>query len=174
MRVWHYWPGGVGNEAHADNTLLTISPAGTRVGLGVRVLGDGRHVWPEARMADGECLLFAGDALGVLTRGAVPALLHWVEPPKAEARMSMPFFLRPRLDALLDPARVCRAAPPADAPRVDPLRQRELEQNAQNVRWRWPWKRTAYYRNEDAADDERWQATTSSSMPRRQYPVIQA
>ena len=29
MRVWQYWPGGMGNEAHTDNTLLTLSPPGT-------------------------------------------------------------------------------------------------------------------------------------------------
>ena len=155
MRVWNYWPGGVGNEAHTDNTLLTITPAGTRVGLGIRLYGSHDHVWPEARMRDGDLLLFAGDALSFLTGGRVPPLLHWVEPTIGSPRISMPFFLRPRLNALLDPGDGA----------LQPLRQHQLEANEKNVRWRWPWKLGEYYvcrkQEEDLA------AAVSSTAPAR-------
>ena len=154
MRIWQYWEGGSGNEAHTDNTLLTISPPGDRVGLGVRLLPDGTPYWPEGRMRPDELILFAGDALGYLTQGQVRPLLHWVEPPRAagSTRMSMPFFLRPRLDALLEPA-VGRDGVEmgghddhaSDTPQLGAIRQRQLEQNAGNMRWRWPWKVSPYY-----------------------------
>ena len=145
MRVWNYLPGGTGNYAHVDNTLLTVSPAGTQVGLGVRRWNDGTTYWPEARMRPDEVLLFAGDALGYLTGGRVKPLLHWVAPPRADgpARMSMPFFLRPRLDALLDQAAAAGGAP-LSAP-LGALRQLDLEHNTGDVRWSWDWKKSSYY-----------------------------
>ena len=67
----------------------------------------------------------------------------------------MPFFLRPRLNALLDPGDGA----------LQPLRQHQLEANEKNVRWRWPWKLGEYYvcrkQEEDLA------AAVSSTAPAR-------
>lgn len=146
MRVWRYWHHGVGNELHCDNSLLTVAPRGTQVGLHVRRFSDGYHVQPEAHMAPGTMLVFAGDALGLLTHGRVPALVHWVSSPsRGEARISLPFFLRPRLDALLD----CQGAPGLS------MCQRELEaagKEVGSVRTQWPWKASNRYYHATATD----------------------
>ena len=70
--------------------------------------------------------------------------MHQVEPPVPAPmpRLSAPFFLRARRDALL------RCA----APGVPPLTTAVLEHNAGNVRNSWPWKRgqmMEYYRGQD-------------------------
>jgi isopenicillin N synthase-like dioxygenase len=177
MRIYRYAARGLGNNVHTDNTLLTVSPPGSAIGLCAsmppRPDGQGgaarsRVVRPEAHMAPDELLLFAGDALSFLSRGRIPALVHWVEAPPGEApRFSMPFFLRPRLDALLDPDGAAAAGPvkvgnPAGdvderaaaqagmmgdgrhllvaVPPLQPVLQRAIEANVHNVRRSWPWK----------------------------------
>lgn len=118
MRVWRYPAGVSGNEMHCDNSLLTLAPAGTRVGLAVRRKSDGATLMPEeALLGEGEIVVFAGDALGFLTAGRIPALVHWVMGTERE-RLSMPFFLRPRPDAML------HAHGPRD---VQAICQRDLE-----------------------------------------------
>lgn len=54
MRIWRYLPDGVGNEVHCDNTLLTVAPPGTCIGLGARRVEDGRWLWPEQLMKPGQ------------------------------------------------------------------------------------------------------------------------
>ena len=66
------------------------------------------------------CSAVAGDALSFLTAGRVPALVHWVGAVAEVQRLSMPFFLRPRPEALLMP-------PPSKSAVVAPMCQRELE-----------------------------------------------
>lgn len=173
MRVWNYWPGGVGNEAHTDNTLLTVTPAGTRVGLGVRCVADGVVRWPEAHMREDEVLVFAGDALGFLTSGRVRPLLHWVTPPPplGASRISLPFFLRPRLDALLDPAAASSGEDKEpllsaqSSALCGAITQAALERNERNVRWTWPWKRLSYYECAGGARDEGGAGASSSTAP---------
>jgi len=155
MRIWRYLPDGVGNEVHCDNTLLTVAPPGTCIGLGARRVEDGRWLWPEQLMKPGQVLVFVGDALGFLTRGSLPALVHYVASPRAgaAARCSTPFFLRPRLDALLDARLACSydEETAAQRPPEPPVSQRDLESNRgargqSSFRHRWPWKAAnAYY-----------------------------
>lgn len=143
MRVWRYLREGVGNEVHVDNSLLTVAPAGSAVGLWARRYRDGAQLQPERQMAPGTVLVFAGDALSFLCGGRVPALVHWVSRPVQDlARYSFPFFLRARQDAVLS----C-ASPPSLQ-----LCQRQLEASAgggagdRSLRTEWPWKRNdAYY-----------------------------
>ena len=120
MRVWHYPPDGAGSEMHCDNTLLTIAPAGSRIGLGIRRFRDNSSCFPEEQMTPGAVLVFAGDALSYLTAGRLPACVHWVTPATDCARISMPFFLRARRDAKLNP-------PPEMAGRVEPLVQHDID-----------------------------------------------
>ena len=143
LRLWSYTRGRRGTM-HVDNTLLTLSPRGSSVGLRVRTL-DGAHVFPEASMAPGELFLFAGDALSYLSSGKVPALMHQVVPPPTTPppagspgrpaaeppRLSAPFFLRGMHSKSL--------APP---PPLPPLNVALLERNPGNLRSAWPWKRS--------------------------------
>lgn len=163
MRVWSYTyaqPSGW----HCDNTLLTIAPAGSSVGLRVRTL-DGRCWFPEASMAAGELLLFAGDALGYLTAGRVPALMHDVVPPPLSeggsairgqgrpARLSIPFFLRGKRAAVL--------RPPAHSG-LPPLQVALLEHNPHNLRSSWPWKRNAEGAAYYGGQEHKWHLTDES------------
>ncbi|KAL1503882.1 hypothetical protein AB1Y20_012345 [Prymnesium parvum] len=146
-RVWCYTR-GVRSGWHADNTLLTVAPRGTAVGLRCRLL-DGRRastprecVYPEKLMEPDQLVVFAGDALSYLSGGRVPALVHEVIPPVCNdhPRLSMPFFLRARRAAVLEPQ---AASPHITDPRVrslPPLRVSDLEANVRNVRMSWFWK----------------------------------
>lgn len=157
MRVWSYTgaPGGASGRCgvHVDNSLLTLAPAGSAVGLVVRhrcggSSGGGEALSrPELQMRRGDVLVFAGDALGFLSAGRVRAPMHEVRCASDAAgppRLSMPFFLRPRSGAVLDPAAASPGAPRASELR--PLRTADLEANADGVRSRWPWKADEYYR----------------------------
>jgi isopenicillin N synthase-like dioxygenase len=144
MRVWSYTR-ALRSGWHADNTLLTIAPAASCVGLHCRLL-DGTSVYPERQMLPDHLLVFAGDALSYLSGGRLLALMHEVTPPPSAApRLSMPFFLRARRMAYLDPA--CASCGSADErilalPR---LRVSDLERNVGNVRSSWFWKRLHYF-----------------------------
>lgn len=173
MRVYRYAGRGLGNNVHTDNSLLTVAPPGSAIGLcaSMPTCADARGgaarrvaVKPEAHMASDELLLFAGDALSFLSRGRIPSLVHWVEAPQGdEPHFSMPFFLWPRLDALLDPngtaasprgvteAAEREASMGSDdqsamlSPPLQPILQRAIEANVHNVRRSWPWKRDNDY-----------------------------
>ena len=148
MRIWLYQPKCRGSEWHCDTTLLTIAPRATVIGLGTQ-RADGKHLWPEQQMVPGQLLLFAGDALSFITRGRVPALVHCVVPPRCKQRCSMPFFLRPRMNAVL---RRSRCAPRLAHGEADPepaallsCKQTDIEKNGIHTYEVWPWKRGDYY-----------------------------
>lgn len=155
MRVWQYThsrPAGL----HCDNSLLTLAPAATAVGLRVHSPSAGAILFPEAQMAADEVLVFAGDALSFLTAGRVPAAMHQVLPPATAAaataaatapRLSAPFFLRGRRNALLH----------STAKGMAPLAVCTLEHNADNLRSQWPWKQgamAAYYQGQTWHESE--------------------
>ena len=165
LRVWQYTKGQPSGW-HCDNTLLTLAPRGSSVGLEVRSPLDGRSFTPESSMSADELLVFAGDSLSYLSSGRVPALMHRVVPPPPPSpisfaqstthadppRLSCPFFLRARRSATLVPrggglpplwgeggsAVVGTCMPRSGG--LPPLLVAALEHNADNVRSRWPWK----------------------------------
>ena len=165
LRVWQYTKGQPSGW-HCDNTLLTLAPRGSSVGLEVRSPLDGRSFTPESSMSADELLVFAGDSLSYLSSGRVPALMHRVVPPPPPSpissahstthadppRLSCPFFLRARRSATLVPrggglpplwgegnsAVVSTCMPRSGG--LPPLLVAALEHNADNVRSRWPWK----------------------------------
>ena len=165
LRVWQYTHGQPSGW-HCDNTLLTLAPRGSSVGLEVRSPLDGRSFTPESSMSADELLVFAGDSLSYLSSGRVPALMHRVVPPPPPSlissahstthadppRLSCPFFLRARRSATLVPrggglpplwGEGQRAVVSTCMPRsggLPPLLVAALEHNADNVRSRWPWK----------------------------------
>ena len=154
--MWQYTKGQPSGW-HCDNTLLTLAPRGSSVGLEVRSPLDGRSFSPESSMSADELLVFAGDSLSYLSSGRVPALMHRVVPPPPPPissahstthadppRLSCPFFLRARRSATLEPRRVelepRRVELEPRSGGLPPLLVAALEHNADNLRSRWPWK----------------------------------
>ncbi|ETK74636.1 hypothetical protein L915_18609 [Phytophthora nicotianae] len=118
---------------HADLGLVTVSPVATVPGL---------QMWNLERMnwADVEenatalhFSVFAGETLGLLTHGVISAPLHRVPPIcveiEAEIRMSMPYFLRAKPSACLNPK----------APKVEQITCRDFMEDI--VFKKRPWRR---------------------------------
>ena len=144
LRIWSYAPGAQPTDWHCDNTLLTLGVKGSARGLRVRTL-DGRLLCPEEGLADDQVVLYLGDSLSYLSGGRVLPLMHEVVPPSAGAppRLSMPFFLRARRDALLRPALASPGWPAARA--LPPLSVVALEEDEGGIKQRWSWKRAPYF-----------------------------
>jgi isopenicillin N synthase-like dioxygenase len=92
---------------HADLGLVTLSPLASVPGLQMWNLE--RMVWADVEESATPLYfsVFAGETLGLLTHGVISAPLHRVPPicvgAEAERRMSMPYFLRAKPDACLNP-----------------------------------------------------------------------
>ncbi|KAI9911805.1 hypothetical protein PsorP6_009064 [Peronosclerospora sorghi] len=92
---------------HADLGLVTVSPLATVPGLQIWNLERMNWVDVENDASPLHFSVFAGETLGLLTHGVISAPLHRVPPicvsGEAERRMSMPYFLRVKPDACLNP-----------------------------------------------------------------------
>ncbi|GMF14942.1 unnamed protein product [Phytophthora lilii] len=92
---------------HADLGLVTVSPLATVPGLQMWNLE--RMLWADVEESASSLhfSVFAGETLGLLTHGVISAPLHRVPPicveAEAERRMSMPYFLRVKPDACINP-----------------------------------------------------------------------
>ncbi|KAK1947223.1 hypothetical protein P3T76_001233 [Phytophthora citrophthora] len=92
---------------HADLGLVTVSPLATVPGLQMWNLE--RMTWSDVEETASTIhfSVFAGETLGLLTHGVISAPLHRVPPicveAEAERRMSMPYFLRAKPGACLNP-----------------------------------------------------------------------
>lgn len=109
LRILHY-PPLAGNEeanavraaAHEDINMITILPVAKQPGLQVR---DNDGKWVDVASIPDELVVNSGDMLRELTRGFYPSTTHRVLNPGGnianESRISIPFFLTPRLDVRL-------------------------------------------------------------------------
>lgn len=114
LRLIHYPDAGqgaapAGSERaapHEDVNLLTLLPAATGPGLQL-LTREGE--WLEVNPPEGGIVCDVGDMMTLLTDGRLSATTHRVvNPPDAGdagdgGRLSMPFFLHPRPDAVLRP-----------------------------------------------------------------------
>jgi isopenicillin N synthase-like dioxygenase len=109
LRVIHYpdladtkpLPGSVRAAAHEDINLLTVLPVSTRPGLEL-MTRDGK--WLSVKVPPDVMVCDTGDMMSLLTKGRLPATTHRVVNPEGGSdggRLSMPFFLHPRPDAIL-------------------------------------------------------------------------
>lgn len=90
---------GVG--AHKDYGYLALLLQDDHGGLQVQA-ADGS--WVDAAPVPGAFVVNIGEALELATRGYLRATVHRVvSPPTAVDRLSVPFFLAPRLDAVVEP-----------------------------------------------------------------------
>jgi isopenicillin N synthase-like dioxygenase len=109
LRILHYPPltgdeaeAAVRAAAHEDINMITILPVAKQPGLQVRD-NDGR--WIDVASLPGELVINSGDMLRELTDGYYPSTSHRVLNPGGnianESRISIPFFLTPRLEVRL-------------------------------------------------------------------------
>ncbi len=141
-----------GTGDHTDNSFVTVAPASAVRGLELLPRDDEAH-WVNveeamAPLGDVVCV-FVGDSLAKLTNTRYPSVLHRPSeqaclspfrslPPDASdndrrrvGRISTPFFLRGRQDAVLGDVTVA-----------------QLETNHMRCRESWPWKQCSYYQKQ--------------------------
>ncbi len=95
-------PGAVRAAAHEDINILTILPAANQPGLEVQ---DNDGEWHAVSCDPGTLVVNCGDMLSEATNGFYPSTTHRVANPgggiENVSRISIPFFLSPRLDMRL-------------------------------------------------------------------------
>ena len=104
---------GVWAAAHEDINLITLLVGATEPGLQI-LTRDG--AWLNVEPIPGQLIIDSGDMLQLMTNGRIPSTTHRVlAPPDADGpRLSMPFFIHPHPDFVLEPIATCVTA---DAPR---------------------------------------------------------
>lgn len=123
-------PGAVRAAAHEDINFITLLVTSTASGL---ELLDRDGNWLAVDAKPGEIVADSGDMLHRVTNGVIPATTHRVVNPDdaSEERMSMPFFVHPRPNAMLRVLESCRGegmpTPPPDISGRDFLDQRLAE-----------------------------------------------
>ena len=100
---------------HEDINLMTLLPPSPQSGLEL-LTREGE--WRPIRAIEGQIIVDTGDMMSRITNGALPATTHRVVNPEGEpeARYSMPFFVHPHVDAVLEVLPPCRGD--ADPPPV--------------------------------------------------------
>jgi isopenicillin N synthase-like dioxygenase len=126
LRIIHYPPveenapvNAVRAAAHEDINLITLLCEASTGGLEIKTR-DGK--WQAVRSLDGQIVVDAGDMLQLATNGLIPSTTHRVvNPPTGNnrSRYSMPFFVHPRPEVLLQPAPT--TVPAGEAPKYQPI-----------------------------------------------------
>jgi isopenicillin N synthase-like dioxygenase len=136
LRAIHYPPvgeappaGSIRAAAHGDINLITILMGATASGL---QLLDRDGTWLDVESREGQLVVDAGDMMSRITNEVIPATIHRVINPEdaGSARFSMPFFVHPHPEAMLECIPSCRGAgekfPPISAQECLEERLREI------------------------------------------------
>ena len=109
LRILHYPPleeapeeGAIRAAAHEDINLITLLLAGSQPGLQAQ---DKQGIWHDISCDSGMITINNGDMLSLASHDYYPSTTHRVVNPDASAnqsRYSMPIFLHPRPDVMLD------------------------------------------------------------------------
>ena len=108
LRAIHYPPvgeappvGSIRAAAHGDINLITILMGATAGGL---QLLDRDDQWLDVDTKPGQLVVDSGDMMSRITNEVIPATIHRVINPEAstDARYSMPFFVHPNPEAILE------------------------------------------------------------------------
>ena len=136
---------------HTDLSFITVAPRGSRDALRVRDMSSLEELEVERAMGRDTLLVFCGDLMARLTDNHFPAAMHrpegsWKGGTKdgnaaPDLRFALPFFLRGRSDAVLDPRRVGGSGEAAGGP----VPVWALEDNVDKAREKFPWKKQPYY-----------------------------
>lgn len=108
LRAIHYPPvgdappaGSIRAAAHGDINLITILMGATASGL---QLLDRDGQWLDVETKEGQLVVDSGDMLSRITNDIIPATIHRVINPddSGSERYSMPFFVHPHPEAMLE------------------------------------------------------------------------
>lgn len=108
LRAIHYPPvgeappaGSIRAAAHGDINLITILMGATASGL---QLLDRDEQWLDVETKPGQLVVDSGDMMSRITNDIIPATIHRVINPDQSntARYSMPFFVHPHPEAMLE------------------------------------------------------------------------
>ena len=114
LRAIHYPPvgeappaGSVRAAAHGDINLITILMGATASGL---QLLDKDGTWLDVDTKPGQLVVDSGDMMSRITNEVIPATVHRVINPEESntARFSMPFFVHPHPEAMLECIPSCK------------------------------------------------------------------
>ena len=99
--------GSIRAAAHGDINLITILMGATASGL---QLLDRDGTWLDVETKPGQLVVDSGDMMSRITNDIIPATIHRVINPEAstDARYSMPFFVHPHPEAMLECIPSCK------------------------------------------------------------------
>lgn len=121
--------GSIRAAAHGDINLITILMGATAGGL---QLLDRDGTWLDVESKEGQLVVDAGDMMSRITNELIPATIHRVvNPPDAtSARFSMPFFVHPHPEAMLE----CIPSCVGDGAKFEPIQAQQcLEQRLKAI-----------------------------------------
>ncbi|MBA2664086.1 MAG: isopenicillin N synthase family oxygenase [Bradymonadaceae bacterium] len=130
IRIIHYpvcdgfdEPGVMRAAAHEDINLITLLPEATHSGLEL-LEKDG--TWLAIPSLKGQMIVDSGDMLARITNNVLPSTTHRVVNPQGEVtdRYSMPFFVHPHPDQVLEVLESCLA--PGEEPKSAPITAEEF------------------------------------------------
>ncbi|MEM9071484.1 MAG: 2-oxoglutarate and iron-dependent oxygenase domain-containing protein [Myxococcota bacterium] len=125
QRIIHYpvcdgfdEPGTMRAAQHEDINLMTLLPPAEESGLEL-LTRDGK--WMPIEAIPGQIIVDTGDMMKRITNDEIPATTHRVVNPKGDPRprYSMPFFVHPHLDVMLEVLESCIA--PGGAAKYPPI-----------------------------------------------------
>lgn len=121
--------GSIRAAAHGDINLITILMGATAGGL---QLLDRDGTWLDVESKEGQLVVDAGDMLSRITNEIIPATVHRVINPKdaTSERFSMPFFVHPHPEAMLE----CISSCVGEAAKFPPIKaQACLEERLKDI-----------------------------------------
>lgn len=135
---------------HTDSGLLTIAPLSSTPALEVREFDTLAWTPIEHELEERDVLVFVGETLSRISNNWFPSALHRPVAREMkvgrEARISTPFFLRARPQAVLD-VNICRSEliGPVDPMVRERVTVEQLGDNIGGARDGLPWKRSPYF-----------------------------
>lgn len=125
QRIIHYpvcdgfdEPGAMRAAQHEDINLMTLLPPADQSGLEL-LTREGE--WLPIRAIPGQIIADTGDMMMRITNDKIPATTHRVVNPEGDPtpRYSMPFFVHPHVDAMLEVLPCCLDE--GEAPKYEPI-----------------------------------------------------
>jgi len=95
---------------HTDTTILSLGAVSTVPELQFFDRSRGEWVYAESEVDDSHIIVFSGRMLARMTAGYFQPSYHRVYRRFVDERLSLPFFLRPRVDAILENEKIIKTS----------------------------------------------------------------